>query len=77
MEIYGETNPALVQYIINMYAKTLNNFYNIFADTVLPVFLKRADELIRFAKALTEREEFGVNYSYKRMNGKELSQGEE
>ena len=60
-----------------MYAKTVSNFYNFFTDTILPIYLKRADDLIRFTKALTEREEFGVNYSYKRMNGKELSQGEE
>jgi hypothetical protein len=39
-----------------MYAKAVPNFYNTFTEIILPIYLKRADELTRFAKSLTERE---------------------
>lgn len=54
-EIYGETNPEIVSYIIKMYSKTLPTFYQILTTSILPHVIKKMEENIRKMKNLTER----------------------
>lgn len=43
----------------------------------MPQMMRKVEDTIRFVKNLTDREQYGVNYNYKRMSGYELSQGEQ
>jgi hypothetical protein len=55
-EIYGESNPEVVRYIINEFSKTVPNFYQSLTGTVLPIFFKRVEDVIRNLKIVTDRE---------------------
>jgi hypothetical protein len=54
-ELYGETNPEIVRYIIKMYSRTLPSFYQVLTTSILPVLLNRMGENIRKMKNLSER----------------------
>lgn len=59
-----------------MYVVTVPDFYKILTVQSLPIVCKKVDDTIRFVKNLTDRQEYGINYSYVRLAGQKLSQGE-
>lgn len=60
-----------------MYTNTQPDFYKQFTNIVLPIIFKKTEDIIRLMKMQTDREEYGINYNYKRLVGEKLSQGEE
>lgn len=54
-EIYGETNPEIVYYIVRLFSKTMPTFYQTLTTSILPFIFKRMEELIRRTKVVTER----------------------
>ena len=66
-----------MKYIVKMYILTFPDFYKTLTNQILPIVFKKVDDTIRFVKNLTDREEYGINYSYNRLSGQKLSQGEE
>jgi hypothetical protein len=58
-----------------MYVYNVPDFYKQLTTSVLPYVLKKVEDTIRFVKTLTDREEYGINYSYVRLAGETLSQG--
>lgn len=59
------------------FLRTLPNPYKYFTEQLLPHLLKKIEQNNREMKLVTDREEFGINYSYTRLNPKNLSPGEE
>ena len=68
-EIYGQQNGAIVRYIVISYAKTRTDFYSHLTTEIFPVLFKKMEETLRQVKNQTDREEFGINFSYKRVVG--------
>ena len=66
-----------MRYIVKNFLLTRPDFYQHVTQEVLPLVLKEIDGLIRGMKVITDREEYGVAYSYKRLHGQKYSQGEE
>jgi hypothetical protein len=60
-----------------MYVSITPDFYATLTQVILPVLLKKIEDDLRMTKVQTDREEYGINYSYKRLVGHSLSQGEE
>ena len=61
-----------------MYANIRSHdFYQQLTDEVLPILIKKVNETVRGLKNQTDREEYGINFNYKRVYGEKLSQGEE
>jgi hypothetical protein len=76
-ELYGETNPDVVGYIVKHYAASREDFYRHTVNEVLPLVFKKTETTLRGVKNQTDREEYGINFEYKRMIVGQLSMGEE
>lgn len=86
IEIYGHNNEEIVGEIIRGFLKSYGGekdqksaaiFYQDFVSDVMGYSLERLNVIAGVIKKISDREEFGIEYSYKRTVINELSPGEE
>jgi hypothetical protein len=79
VEVYQarEENHGVLKAISRAFLQTVPNPYKTFVEDYMPHIIKKLEQNNRDVKLVSDREEFGINYSYARTGTKGLSPGEE
>lgn len=76
IEIYGTSNPDTIKTMVKMFLRINPNFYSEFTGTYMDIILDKMNRDLNVLKKIGDREEFGIEYSYKRNSHSDLSPGE-
>ncbi len=66
VEIYGETNEDIVKIIIKNFTNLSPTLYSDFTEEIMQPMITRMSKNLNVIKKTTDREEFGIQYNYKR-----------